>query len=158
MAFTDGAPDAPPDAQAGPPGAGGGPDAQQGPPGGGGPILAALARSQQGPQVSAPGAGNTADSLNLLRTAIGMLEKALPGFPDGSQQKRDIYGALQRLGRHMSQSDSTAGVEKTQFTDMIRNIAQSPLLARIRQMLAGGQGQGGPPPTPPMPSTPLPGS
>ena len=76
------------DASAGPdtgapppmPGAGGGPPSPQG----GGPILAALARRQAGPQVSAPGQGDNAQSMNMLSQAIGLIQQALPGLPPGT--------------------------------------------------------------------------
>ena len=41
-----------------------------GPPGGGGPVLAALSRDRQGPQVSAPGPGNQADSMMKVKSAV----------------------------------------------------------------------------------------
>lgn len=129
----------------------------QGPPDGG-PILASLMRQQQGPQVSAPGPGNSADSLTTLRTAIGLMQQALHGLPQGSQQHRDVLRALTQLSRHMPQGGGTAAVEQTGLMDMLRNIQRAPIFQKILQMFGGGQGGQGGQPTPPMPSTPLPGA
>jgi hypothetical protein len=124
-------------------------------------MLAALGRQQAGAQLSAPGPGNQADSLMKLRTAIGMMQDALTGLPAGSQQHRDVLRALQQLSRHLPQGESTAGVERTQLGDMLRNVVRNSLLQRImaNQGQGGGAGGGGGGQAPaPMPSMPLPGA
>ena len=145
MANVDGAQDAPPDAPAAPDGGGA--------PQGGGPIIAAMLRQRNAPQISAPGPGNQADSLNTLRTGIGLLQQALNGFEAGSKIHQDILTALRSLGRHMPQDSSTAGVEKTNLLDMIRNVGRNALLQRIMSQQQGGQGGQ----QAPMPSAPQPG-
>ena len=50
----------------------------------GGPVLAALQRQRQGPQPSAPGPGNQAYALNKIKTAIDMIQSALPGLMSGT--------------------------------------------------------------------------
>jgi len=139
---------------------GGGPPSQfnSPPPQGGG----ALPFLQQGPQPSAPGPGDQANSMNLISTAIGLLQKAQAGFPPGSPQHKDVVRAVQSLSRHMAQGQPAAGVQRTQIMDLLQQLSRSPLLAKIMQGMSGNQGgdQGGPaPPSPaPMPSTPLPGA
>lgn len=140
------------------------PDAPQGPPGaGGGPIMAALARKQQGPQPSAPGPGDQASSMTMIQNALGMMQSALSGLQPGTPVYRDVLRALQALSKHMSQGAPTAGVQQTQLQDMLRNTVKNALLAKIMgQQKQQGQGdQGGPAgamPQAPMPSTPLPGA
>lgn len=145
---------------AGPPGGapGGGPPG--GPPGGG-PVLAALARRQQGPQVSAPGPGDQASAISQIQNALGIMQQALPSLQPGSPVHRDVLRALQSLSRHISQGSPTAGVQQTQLKDMLRNVARNALLSNIMGQQQQGGGQGGPPgamPEAPMPSTPLPGA
>lgn len=128
-------------------------------PAGGGPVLAALARRQQGPQVSAPGAGDQAFALTQIQNALGLMQQALTSLQPGTPVHRDVLRALQSLSRHMAQGAPTAGVQQTQMKDFLRNIARNALLANI--MGQQQQGQGGPPGAmaqAPMPSTPLPGA
>jgi hypothetical protein len=104
--------------------------------------------------------------MGLLRTAIGLMQQALHGFPSGSQQNRDVLRALQQLSRHIPQADATSGSEVTQLRDLIRNAMQAPFLQRILGQQLGGAGGGGPggggagggQAPAPMPSTPLPGA
>lgn len=131
-------------------------------PGGNNPILASLARRQQGPQPSAPGPGDQASSLSMLQNALGMMQSALAGLQPGTPVHRDVLRALQSLSRHMSQGQPTAGVQQTQLQDMLRSLARNAILSKIMgQQQQGGQGEGGPAgamPQAPMPSTPLPGA
>ena len=158
------------DTTSGPESSGQGPPAPGGPPPGGGPMLAAMARSRQGPQVSAPGGGDTANSMTMIMNAISMIQQALPGLPAGSQIHRDVVRAISSLSRHAQQASQTsAGVQKTQLQDMLRSTLRNALLHQIMGQQQGGQGGGpgggpggppggGPGGAPPMPSTPLPGA
>lgn len=156
-------------------GGGGGPQAPQpsapqgGPPGGGGPMLAAMARNQMGPQVSAPGPGNMADSMTQIQAAVGMIQQAAIGLPPGSPLHRDALQAAQRLSRHLGQAGvgAGAGLQKTMLGDMFRRTIQQMLLQRIQAQRGQAQpGQAddqspagqGPPGMAPMPSTPMPGA
>jgi hypothetical protein len=169
MAFTDSADvvgpqgaDAAPDQ--GPPS---GPPAGGQPPQGGGPVLAAIARRQRGPQISAAGPGDQAQSMQLLMQAVGLIQQALPGLPPGSPMHKDALNAAQRLSRHANQGAPTAGVQATQLQDLLRNVMRNALLQRImgqqgnqgpQQMGAGPSPMGEASAAPPMPSTPLPGA
>ena len=145
-----------------------GPPQAAGPPQGGGPIIAALARRQRGPQVSAPGPGDQASAITMLMQAVGMIQQALPGLQPGTPMHRDALQAAQRLSRHANQGQPTAGVQQTQLMDLLKNVMRNALLQRIMSQ-QGGQGpqRGGPAgaspgpaasAAPPMPSTPLPGA
>lgn len=129
-------------------------------PAGGGPILAALARRQQGPQVSAPGAGDQASALTQIQNALGLMQQALGSLQAGTPVYRDVLRALQSLSRHMAQGQPTAGVQQTQIKDMLRNVARNALLANImnQQQQGGTGGQPGAMAQAPLPSTPLPGA
>lgn len=180
MAFLDSAMEEPGQSDAGggggPPGGapGGAPGGEQAPPPpGGGPILAALARRNLSPPVSAPGPGNIASGLMLLKNAVDMIHQALPSLESGSKPYTDAINALKALSRHLPQGASTAGVQQTQLGDLMRNTARNALLQRIMAQRGGGGGgaaggaggagagggaQGGMPPPQPSPSTPLPGA
>jgi hypothetical protein len=118
--------------------------------------------------VSAPGPGDTAHSMTLIMQAVGMIQQALPGLPQGSPIHKDALSAATRLSRHANQGQPTAGVQQTQLQDLLRNVVRNALLQRIM----GQSGNQGPPQAgpsapspmgaasaaPPMPSTPLPGA
>lgn len=172
MAFTDSADAVGPniDATAGEGNApsGPGPGAQGAPPGGG-PILNALVRRGQGPQVSAPGPGDSANSQLLVMEALGYLKQAVPGLPSNSPMLRDVSRAINSLSRHVPQGAPSAGVQQTHMQDQIKEIAKNTLFQRLiaQQQPTPGLGPGHPAgPSPlgggmaqaPMPSTPLPGA
>lgn len=143
--------------QGGPP-----PDPSQGvapPPQGPGPGLIAMARNRMGPQVSAPGPGNQADSLNKIIQAINMLKMAGMGLQPGDKLHSDVYKTIQTLSRHLggvAGMAPAAGVQKTALGDQLRDTVKNMLLSRVMGQQGGGPGGGGGPP--PMPSTPLPGT
>ena len=126
--------------------------------------LAAFARSRMGPQISAPGPGNQADSMNMFVQAIQLLKQAGLGLPPGEKIHNDVYKTIQTLSKHLGGAaglGSAVGIQKTMLGDQLRRTVQNALLSRI----VGQQGQGGPPgqggggqPQAPMPSTPLPGA
>jgi len=89
-----------------------------------------------------------------VKSALEMIQQALPGLAAGSEIHRDALQAITRLSRHMPQGEPTAGVQQTQLQDMLRMLARNALLQRVMaQQQAGG---GGPPqaPTPPSPAMP----
>lgn len=112
-----------------------------------------------GPQVSAPGPGNQADSMAKIIQAINLLKMAGLGLQPGDKLHSDVYNTIQRLSKHLggvAGMAPAAGVQKTMLGDQMKDTVKNMLLARIM----GQQGQSGPPPGggPPMPSTPLPGT
>ena len=143
--------------------------APQGMPSAGGPILNSIVRKQQGPQVSAPGPGDTSNSLTMIMQAIGMLQQALPGLPPGSPMHKDVLKATQSLSRHAPQGAPGAGVQQTQLQDLLKNVVKNALMQKLMANQGGGQKPGGgpggssplgggAPAQAPMPSTPLPGA
>ena len=151
---------------AGPP-PGGGPPGDSAPMQGGGPggDLAAFARSKMGAQVSAPGPGNQADSMNLIIQAIQTLKQAGLGLQPGSKLHSDVFRTISQLSRHLGGAGGmgpAVGIQKTMIGDQLKRTIQNALLQKI----LGGKGQGGQPGQAggggaggaPMPSTPLPGS
>lgn len=139
----------------GPPVPGGGDQPQGG-------NLAAFARSKMGPQVSAPGPGNQADSMNLVIQAIQFLKQAGVGLPPGNKLHADIYKSISQLSRHLGGAAGmgmSTGIQKTALGDQLKRTIQNALLSKIVGQGGQGQGQGGGgPPQAPMPSTPLPGA
>jgi hypothetical protein len=124
----------------------------------GGPIMAALQRSRQGPQASAPGAGNQADSLMKLKSAIDLIQQSLPGLMAGTPVHTSALRAVTQLSRHLPQGSPTAGVQMTQLRDLMRGVQQNPLLQMLQGMRGGGGAGGGGEQQAPNPSTPMPGA
>src|SRR5580693_4072541 len=126
----------------------------------GGGDLAAFARSKMGAQVSAPGPGNQADSMNLIIQAIQTLKQAGLGLQPGSKLHSDVFRTISQLSRHLGGAGGmgpAVGIQKTMIGDQLKRTIQNALLQKI--MGGGGQGQpGGGQGGAPMPSTPLPGS
>jgi hypothetical protein len=129
--------------------------------------LAALARRQTGPQITAPGMGDHADAMTKVQNAVALIQQALPGLPQGSPIHTAALQAVTRMSRHMAQGAPTVGVQQTQLMDLMRSTMRNALLQKImgNQAQAGGPGGGPAPPLPggapaqaPMPSTPLPGA
>ena len=153
------------------PSPGGGAPGQLNPMQGGGPLLASIAGRQRGPQVTAPGPGDSAHSMTMLQQAIGLMNQALPGLGTGTPVYQDCLKALQRISKHLPQGSPGAGVQKTQLEDLLRNLVKNALLSRImgqqrpQQQTGGAPNEpAGPSPLPgaqaqaPMPATPLPGA
>ena len=142
-----------------PPGmGGGGPPPPQQPPG---PGMAAFARQRMGPQVSAPGPGNMADSMNLIIQAIKILEHATQGMTPGDKLHGDVHNAIQKLSKHLggpAGMGPAAGIQKTMLGDQLKRTIQSQLLSRVQGMMGQGGPGGGQQQQPPMPATPLPGA
>lgn len=136
------------------------PQGAQGPPPGGGPVLAGIAAKQRAQQVSAPGPGDTAQSMSMVSQAVSLLQQAMTGFTAGSPQHRDVLRAISSLSRHMAQGQPTAGQQRTQLQDMMQNMVKNALLSRIMQQQRGGQGGAGgaDQAQAPMPATPTPGA
>src|SRR5580658_10474961 len=126
----------------------------------GGGDLAAFARSKMGAQVSAPGPGNQADSMNLIIQAIQTLKQAGLGLQPGSKLHSDVFRTISQLSRHLGGAGGmgpAVGIQKTMIGDQLKSTIRNALLQKILGGQGGqGGGQGGQ--APPMPATPLPGS
>jgi hypothetical protein len=124
--------------------------------------LAAFARNKMGAQVSAPGPGNQADSMNLIIQAIQTLKQAGLGLQPGSKLHSDVFRTISQLSRHLGGAGGmgpAVGIQKTMIGDQLKRTIQNALLQKIMGSGGGqpgqpGGGQGGAP----MPSTPLPGA
>jgi len=115
------------------------------------PILAALARARGAAAPATPGAGSQAQAIMQIKTALDMIQSALPGLQTGSEMHRDALNAVNRLSRHMPQGTPTAGLQQTLLQNLLRNTARNAMLQRV--MASQGQGGGAP-----SPSTPVPGA
>jgi uncharacterized phage infection (PIP) family protein YhgE len=102
--------------------------------------------------------GNIAQGLMQIKTAVQMLQTALPNLPEGGQQHKDVLKALQSLSKHLPQGAPTAGVQQTQMGDMLRQIIRNALTQRMMSQQGPGGGAPGGMPSPPSPATPLPGA
>lgn len=130
--------------------------------------MAALARQRMSPPVSAPGPGNMAQGLMQLKTAVDLMQAALPNLATGSPQHRDCVRAISSLARHLPQGAPAVGAQQTQLQDLLRSTMRNALMQKIMGQKGGGGppgppdgGGGGMPPDAdqsPPPSTPLPGA
>jgi len=116
-----------------PPGAGGGP------PGG-----------TAGAMVPQPMAGSAAQGATHLRSALEMLQKALPSLPMGSEVWAAVHKALGDIGKHMDMmggKDQAAGVQA--LMTMLRDKQVEPQKNAFMSAIGGGgppPGAGAPPP------------
>ena len=86
-----------------------------------------------------------------IKSAIDMIQGALPGLPSGSEVHRDALRAVTQLSRHMPQGIPSAGVQQTAIQNLLRNTMRNALLQRVMSQQGGGAG-------PIAPSTPMPGA
>lgn len=86
-----------------------------------------------------PDSGLAADSLSKVRTAVQMLEVALPGLPIGSEPHKKVLSAIQSLSQAVPPSNEVPGVQMTQLAGLQQQAGQSQML----QQLAAAMGQGG---------------
>lgn len=85
-----------------------------------------------------PDAGLAADSMSKVRTAVQMLEVALPGLPLGSDPHKAVLSAVQSLSKVVPPSNEVPGVQMTQLAGLQQKAQQSGML----QQLAAAMGQG----------------
>jgi hypothetical protein len=129
-------------------------------------MLAALARRQTAPQITAPGPGDQADAMTKIQSAFALIQQALPGLQPGTPLHIAASEAVTRFSKHLAKGAPAAGVQRTQIMDLLRSTGRNALLQSIMGQggVPGGGGQAGPPmpggapAQAPMPSTPLPGA
>ena len=90
-----------------------------------------------------------ANALMQIKSAVEMLQGALPGLGTGGEIHQAVLTAIRALSGHVPQGAATAGVQQTQLQDMLRNTVRNALLQRVMSQQGGGGAQ---------PSTPLPGA
>jgi hypothetical protein len=90
-------------------------------------------------------------ALAMVQTAVGLLQKALPAIPMGSDAHGDVLKAVSTLSKHVSDANGTQS-QIAQLMQVIQQTAQSKpqeALARIAP--------NAPPAMPPNPAAPPPG-
>ena len=97
-----------------------------------------------GAQVSAPGPGNQADSMNMIIQAIQTLKQAGLGLQPGSKIHCDVFRTISQLSRHLGGAAGmgpASGIQQTMIGDQLKRTIQSQHLQKI----LGSKGQGGQP-------------
>jgi|SRR5271163_1737830 len=126
-------------------GAAGGPPAPGGPPGGplpgtGGPPLPPSLQS--GPPGAGPmtvpqgNPGNALAAVSKLKTAITLLQEALPAIPLGSGVHTDVLKAVGMLAKHADNDHADDQQQITQLQALIQKLAQqqpNAALSRLAQ-------------------------
>jgi hypothetical protein len=108
------------------------------PPGGTGPAMA------PGPQMGAAGQG-----LSQVKTALEMLQKALPGLPMGDPVHTAVLKAVSDLTKHVAAGADDQSDKIQQLVQAARGAQTNPQGAALAQMFPGGGGGGSPAPPPP---------
>lgn len=77
--------------------------------------------------------GNTAQALTYVRSAVEMMQKALPMIPMGSPLHADLLKATSSISKHMEQGEGNKGVDMQSLLQMARQAGQqSPMQALNR--------------------------
>ena len=104
--------------------------------------------------VSAPGAqaGTHAQGMTQVKTALEMLQKALPGIPMGSDLHKEVMKAISGISKNMT-GDSGGGDVMQQLAQLARSAQADPARAAAMRAVPptpGGMPAGmGPSPAPP---------
>lgn len=127
-----------------PPGAGGGPPGL--PPGlmGGPPGIGPMGAPQGNP-------GNALAAISKVKSAVTLLQEALPAIPMGSDVHTDVLKAVGMLAKHSDQGQATDQSQITQLMAMIQKLATQQPNAAL-QRLAHPPGPNAPPALPPPPA------
>jgi len=124
------------------------------PPGGAPPaaIMAALGRLRGPSPAALPGLGAQADGLGDVRTAIGLLQAALPKLGMGSEVHKAVVKAIQSVSPHLPGDGGDASkLHLAQLAQLADNVRRHAMLAHLQQNAAGA------PPAPMMAPTTQPG-
>jgi hypothetical protein len=94
--------------------------------------------------------GEQAHSLMQVKTAVELLQTALPGLGTGGEVHTAVIRAINALSRHVPQGAPTVGTQQTMMQDLQRNTLRNAILQRLQAQQRG--------PGPMQPSTPVPGA
>ena len=98
-------------------------------------------------------AGSAMQGLTKVKTALEMLQQALPMLPMGGEVHQDVMQSVAKLSKHLEKGPGDGGDKIQQLIEMIRNAKQNPGMAG---MMPGGA-PGAPPPPPGGAPPPMPG-
>src|SRR5271157_1187095 len=137
-----------------PPGPGGAPGGMPGvhpplPPGlmGGPPAIGPMMAPQGNP-------GNALAAISKVKSAVTLLQEALPAIPMGSDVHTDVLKAVGMLAKHSDQGQATDQSQITQLMAMIQKLATQQPNAALQRMAQPPSPTASPalppPPAPPM--------
>lgn len=86
-----------------------------------------------------PNPGLAADAMSKVREAVNLLQMALPGFPQGSDEHSAVLGAVSKLAKMAPAHQENQGVQQQTLLGLLQQAKQSAML----RGLAGGAGAGG---------------
>lgn len=119
------------------------------PPAGGLPSPLTQSPANVGP-VSMPqgNAGNIQAALVKVKSAMSMLEAALPLIPMGSDAHSDILDALKKFGKHMKSVGENPQLQTASLQSEAQNVAKQAPMANMARLFSAQQGSGQAPATP----------
>lgn len=88
-----------------------------------------------GPATQAqPSPGNLSRAMGDLRSAVRMLEQALPQLPMGSPVHEAVMNAAKTLVKHLTPGDGSSGLEVQSLLQAARERAQGAPMAALMRM------------------------
>jgi hypothetical protein len=84
--------------------------------------------------------GAQAAALSEVRTAIQILEKALPGLGTGTEPYTAALNAIKALARHASPSSEIPGQQQTALRNLQANAGRDQGLQQLMRSMGGAQG------------------
>src|SRR6266404_4053904 len=90
--------------------------------------------------------GQAASGLSQVREAIKILEKALPGFGQGSQHYSTLLSAMQSLNKMVPPSAEVPGLQATTAQGLMQDANKNAAMAALKSAGSpAGAGAGAPP-------------
>jgi hypothetical protein len=79
-----------------------------------------------------------ADALSQVRTAVEMLQTALPNLPVGSEPQKAVLDAIGKLSKQVPASAEIPGVQTTQLAGLQKKAQESQMLQEIARSMGAG--------------------
>lgn len=92
--------------------------------------------------------GNIQAALLKVKTAVKMLEEALPLIPFGSEEHSKIAKIITDLSKGAAKVSENAQLEASSLMNSARNVAQNAPMQNMARMFSAQQGAGQPPASP----------
>lgn len=80
--------------------------------------------------------------MSKVRTAVDMLQQALPGLPIGSPPQKDVLDAIQKLSKSVPASEAIPGVQQTQLAGLQKDAQETAMLRNLSRAMGAQSGPG----------------
>lgn len=89
--------------------------------------------------------GQQADALSAVRTALDMLEQALPKLEVKSEPYEAVYRVIGQLNKVIPPTNAVPGVQQSQLRDLQQQQQKSAAMQAVMRSMGQGGGPGGQP-------------